>query len=292
VTVAWSVLIPARRLDALAGGKTAPPTMGRTSEPQLASSPGGPSLVRFYGYGLLRLCVVLRIVRKRALRSATIDHPAASLGPWRRKSLPPHRDLFKNGKMKFFPKKIHPAGAPLDSVLWTCCADKDGLSGVIIGLAVTPSRQSRCSGSPQSGLPRSGREKTHGEPNGEAGPLHEDLRRPRKRHARRPSHVERVWSDVGGWNWTTQSSDDQNIRLTNVISTAPRAPRPPGLLFWEPAPPARKRRSGRYTLGKRTRELASGASEMGQNRTPALQKRSADLRLKARHTAPTSIGYR
>jgi hypothetical protein len=42
--------------------------------------------------------------------------------------------------------------------------------------------------------------------------------------------------------------------------------------FFGNPPPARKRRSGRYTLGKRTRELASGASEMGQQETPALQK--------------------
>jgi hypothetical protein len=33
-------------------------------------------------------------------------------------------------------------------------------------------------------------------------------------------------------------------------------------------------------------------SAMGQNRPPALQKDRQDVDLKARHTAPTSIGYR
>jgi hypothetical protein len=33
-------------------------------------------------------------------------------------------------------------------------------------------------------------------------------------------------------------------------------------------------------------------SAVGHKQPPALQKRSADLHLKARHTGPTSIGYR
>jgi hypothetical protein len=43
---------------------------------------------------------------------------------------------------------------------------------------------------------------------------------------------------------------------------------------------------------KAVRCCAAATDVMGQNRPPALQKRSADLHLKARHTAPTSIGYR
>jgi hypothetical protein len=46
-----------------------------------------------------------------------------------------------------------------------------------------------------------------------------------------------------------------------------RAPGPSGIAFFGTRPPARKRRSGRFTFGKRTRELASGASEMGQEET-------------------------
>jgi hypothetical protein len=43
------------------------------------------------------------------------------------------------------------------------------------------------------------------------------------------------------------------------------APRPSGIAFFGTRPPAQKYApNGRYALGKRTRKLASGASEMGQ----------------------------
>jgi len=47
-----------------------------------------------------------------------------------------------------------------------------------------------------------------------------------------------------------------------------------GCFFWNPPHGPKKEASGRFTLGKRTRKLASRASEMGQQETPALQKQT------------------
>jgi hypothetical protein len=76
--------------------------------------------------------------------------------------------------------------------------------------------------------------------------------------------------------------DPTNLLRNFILTRLPRAPRPSGIAFLGTRPPARKRRrgirdpafapNGRCTLGKRTRKLASGASEMGQLRTHAAQQ--------------------